>query len=96
MTTRRPTELCNAGGTACIASVTRFVWSGLGIPQFAGETSAAAAAEYAGRGVRVEVPGGMGSDEFDLQVIATAERLAKERDGKDYSLLGDLNSNRFV
>ncbi|HYW12266.1 MAG TPA: RHS repeat-associated core domain-containing protein, partial [Longimicrobium sp.] len=28
VTTRRPTELCNAGGTACIASVTRFVWFG--------------------------------------------------------------------
>jgi RHS repeat-associated protein len=70
--------------------------SGIGNPQSAGKATPAAAAEYAGRGVRVEVPEGMSSDAFDLQVIATAERLSKERDGKDYSMLGDKNSNRFV
>ncbi|MCA1790185.1 MAG: RHS repeat-associated core domain-containing protein, partial [Thioalkalivibrio sp.] len=70
--------------------------NGIGEPQFAGQTSPEQAVRYEGRGVQVAVPNGMTSDEFDLRVIANAERISHERDGQPYSPSGTRNSNRFV
>ncbi|HEX2080828.1 MAG TPA: RHS repeat-associated core domain-containing protein [Longimicrobium sp.] len=70
--------------------------NGIGQPQFVGQTSPEQAARYEGRGVQVAVPNGMTSDEFDLRVLATAERISQERNGRPYSPSGTRNSNRFV
>lgn len=69
---------------------------GIGSPQSVGKSTPEEAARYDDRGAQVAVPDGMTSDEFDLRVIANAERISQERNGLPYSPVGDLNSNRFV
>lgn len=64
-------------------------------PQTAGQTPPSQVARYE-NWVQVDVPAGQTSDEFDLRVLAQAEMLSAQRDGKIYNPLGGTNSNRFA
>jgi hypothetical protein len=70
---------------------------GIGRPQTAGpQLDPQKIAAYKGNWVRVAVPRGMSSEEFDEAVFHSAIRTSQEVAGRAYIPSGGVNSNRFV